>query len=270
MSKGGSSGGSALGFVFFVIVLIAMVPKPVWIALGVGIGIAVVGWIVYRAVLAAEKSRVEAEERARLERAKQAAAAKRDREERERREKQWRIDTYGRQNAELVESALVAVKQVAASEAARAGWLGDVDFSADIKGITDNFEKAHALRDVIDKLSALTKPSVEDRTILAEARTTVANLERTATDRVELISRCATEARMIDTSLRSEREDARIAEQRAELHAKLSGMLYGIEATPNTAPGDSAVDAVMARVQAYREIKSQIQRSTDGGSEDVS
>ena len=35
-------------------------------------------------------------------------------------------------------------------------------------------------------------------------------------------------------------------------------MLYGIEAAPDTTPADSAVEAVMARVQAYREIKQQI------------
>lgn len=38
----------------------------------------------------------------------------------------------------LVESAGTSVKQVLASEAARAGWLGDVDFTADIKGIAGN------------------------------------------------------------------------------------------------------------------------------------
>lgn len=42
-------------------------------------------------------------------------------------------------------------------------------------------------------------------------------------------------------------------------------MLYGIEATPGSAATDSAVDAVMARVQAYREIKNQIQRARDDG-----
>jgi hypothetical protein len=40
-------------------------------------------------------------------------------------------------------------------------------------------------------------------------------------------------------------------------------MLYGIEAAPDTTPADSAADAVMARVQAYREIKSQIQQFRD-------
>jgi len=264
MSSNKSSSGAG-GVIFFIFVLIALVPKPVWIVLGVATALGVVGWAGYKIVVALEQRSYEAEERARVEKAKQAADAKRQREERIRQEKQRRIDTLGKQNAARVESALSAVKQVAASEAARAGWLGDVDFSADIKGITDNFEKAHALRGVIDKLSALDKPSADDRKILAEAKTTAAGLEVAAIERVELIGKCAKEAQLIDKSLRTEREDARVAEQRAELHAKLSAMLYGIEATPETTQQDSAVDAVMARVQAYREIKNQIQQARDEG-----
>ena len=158
------------------------------------------------------------------------------------------------------------MKRVVESEAARAGWLGDVDFTTDIQGVADNFQKAHALRKVANELSALDKPSLDDRKILAEAKTTVAQLERAAFERVALIEKCATEARLVDESLRSERKDARTAEQRAELHAKLSAMLYGIEATPTSTPMDSAADAVMARVQAYREIKNQIQQARNDGS----
>ncbi|MBU9763546.1 hypothetical protein FR943_06780 [Mycobacterium sp. TNTM28] len=253
------------GLIFFVILLIAMVPKPVWIALGGVIAIVVVSWAGYKLVVVLEERSYEAAKRDRAEQAARAAEAKRQREQRIRTAKQRRIDTLGKRNAGLVEAALSDVKRVAASEAARAGWLGDVDFSADINAITANFEKAYALRGVTDKLSALDKPSVEDRKILAEAKTTAANLERAAIERVELIGKCAKEAQLIDKSLRTEREDAKVAEQRAELHAKLSAMLYGIEATPDTTRADSAVDAVMARVQAYREIKSQIQRARDDG-----
>ncbi|OBJ98415.1 hypothetical protein A5638_10535 [Mycolicibacterium fortuitum] len=263
MSNKSSSGAG--GAIFFLFVLIALVPKPVWIALEVIIVVVLVSWGAYKAVVALEQRSYEAQQRARVEQAAQAAQSKRQREERIRQEKQRRIDTLGKQNAGRVESALSAVKQVAASEAARAGWLGDVDFSADIKGITENFEKAHALRGVIGKLSALDKPSAEDRAILAEAKTTAANLEAAAIERVELIGKCAEEAQLIDKSLRTEREDARVAAQRAELHAKLSAMLYGIEATPQTTQQDSAVEAVMARVQAYREIKNQIQQARDAG-----
>lgn len=264
MSRNKGSSGAG-GVIFFVIVLIAMVPKPVWIALGIAVVAGVACWLAYEGVVALEKYGYEKQQRDRAQQAATAANAKHQREERIRKEKQRRIDTLGKQNAALVESALSAVKQVTASEAARAGWLGDVDFSADIKSITDNFEKAHALRGVIGKLSALDKPSAEDRKILGDAKTTAANLEVAAIERVELIGKCAKEAQLIDKSLRTEREDARVAEQRAELHAKLSAMLYGIEATPETNQQDSAVDAVMARVQAYREIKNRIQLARDGG-----
>lgn len=257
--KRSSDGSNAVGgLVFFVIVLIALVPKPVWIALGVITAVVMLGWISYKVTVALEKRSYEAHERERAQQAARAAAAKREREERVRKEKQRRIDTLGKDNAARLESALSAVRQVTASEAARAGWLGDVDFSVDIKGITDNFEKAHALGAVTRKLSALDKPSAEDRKILADAKAAIANLERAAIERVELVGKCAKEAQLIDKPLRTEREDARVADQRAELHAKLSAMLYGIEATPETMQQDSAVDAVMARVQAYRDIKNRL------------
>lgn len=245
--------------IFFVFVLIALIPKEVWIALGVVVGGAAFIGLVAWAVAANDKRVAAKEKREREERAAREAAAKREREERLRKEKQQRITSMGAENAALVESALAAVKQVHASEAARTGWLGDVDFTADIHQITDNFQKAYALRKVAEKLSALDKPTSDDRRILAEAKTTIAGLELAAVERAELIEKCATEARLIDKSLREERKDAQTAEQRAELHAKLSGLLYGIEAAPDTSPASSAADAVMARVQAYREIKSQIQ-----------
>lgn len=155
MSKGSDDLGKALGFViFFILVLIAVIPKEVWIALGVVTVAALVIWGIVRAVDAYDKRRAEAEEQARVERAAKAAAAKREREEQARKEKQHRIETLGKENAALVESSLAAVTH-------------------------------------------------------------------------------------------------------------LSAMLYGIEATPEATPTDSAADAVMARVQAYREIKNQIQQARD-------
>lgn len=261
-----SNDGCATGIVgaFFVIaVLIAAVPKPVWIFLGVVAAIAAVVGLFYWATTAYETTKAASAERARVEQAAQAAADTRQREERARKAKQQRIEVLGAKNAALVESAGASVKQVVASEAARAGWLGDVDFTADIKGIAEYFRKAHALRKVADELSALDNPSADDRRILGEAEATATTLERAGVERVHLIGRCATEAKLIDQSLRAERQEARTAEQRAELHAKLSAMLYGIEATPEAASTDSAADAVMARVQAYREIKNQIQLARD-------
>lgn len=169
----------------------------------------------------------------------------------------------GRRYASIVEPTRATVSDIRYSEAARSGLLGDIDFNADIRGITDNLLKAHELENVADTLAALDKPSADDRRILAEAKTTVAKLETAALNRVELIDKCAAEAKLIDKSLHEERQDATTSAQRAELHAKLAAMLYGIEATPDTTPTESAVDAVLMRVQAYREIKNQIRLGRD-------
>lgn len=255
MAKGGKSSDSAVGGgIIFILVLIAMIPKEVWILLGVTIGISILFWLIYKAQIAHEARQAEAAKQARIHEAAEAARAR-----------QRFIETLGEKNAGLVDAAQAAVQQVAASEAARAGWLGEIDFTTDIQAITDKFGQAHALRQVAKDLSALDKPSADDKTILAEANTTIATLETAAIERVELIQKCAFEARQIDESLRTERADAKTAEQRAQLHAKLSAMLYGIEATPDFAPADSAADAVMARVQAYQEIKREIIRVRDAG-----
>lgn len=266
MAKGGKGSDPTVGgMIIAIIVLIAIVPKPVWIGLGVTVGVSVLVWLIYKGATAYEEHRVEAAKQARQREEAEAARAKQEREEAARAAKQRLITKLGEKNAGLVESTRAAVTRVVASEAARAGWLGDVDFTADIQAITDKFQKAHALRRVARDLSALDKPSADDRSILAEANTTVANLEFAAIERVELVQKCASEARMIDESLRTERADAKTAEQRAQLHAKLSAMLYGIEATTEFPPSDSAADAVMARVQAYQEIKREIQRVRDAG-----
>lgn len=269
MAKDSNDGcaGAAGTVIVFVAVLIAAIPKPVWIAIGVVLGVASLVAVVVKLAAAYQERQAEALAQEEAGRAAQAAADKRQREERARTKKQQRITALGAKNAELVESAQTAVKRVAATEAARKGWLGDVDFTPDLQSITDSFQKAHSLRKVADQLSVLDKPSTDDRRILAEAKTTIANLECAALERVELIKKCAVEAGRIDESLRNEREDARTAEQRAELHGQLSALLYGIEATPVPAPGNSAAEAVLARVQAYREIKNQINQARHAGSE---
>lgn len=242
------------GVIVFVVLLIAFVPKPVWIALGVVAAIAILIGITIWAMSEKQRRRAAAEER--------AHAAQ---EERARREKQARIETLGQKNAELVESALAAIGQIVASEASSAGWLGDVDFTVDINAITDSLRKAHELNEVAEKLSVLSNPSDHDRIILEEARSAEEKLEHAAYERVWMIKKCAAEATLVDESLRREREEAKDAEQRAELNAKLSAMLYGIEATPDTTPPESAADGVMARVLAYREIKKSIQHLRNGG-----
>ncbi|MCV7114506.1 hypothetical protein [Mycolicibacterium setense] len=250
MSSNGSLRGSHLVFLVGVFAFLVQLPITVWITLGVIAGIVGVIALSIRAVEHRREMRAVQVEQMFIGRAAEAAAV----EERVRMAWKQRIETLGVGNAQLIDSALSALEQLSASEAARTGWLGDVDFAPDIRGITDNFEKAHALRKVVNTLSALDKPSDDDRRILAEAKNAIANLERTASERVDSIVKCARAVRLIDKTLSDKRQDAKTAEQRAELHAKLSGMLYAIEAAPNTTATDSAIDAVMMRANAFREI----------------
>lgn len=263
-----SNDGCATGFVMAIFViggLIMAIPKQVWIGIGIVVAVILVIWAVAAAIEGAEKRSLEAAKRERQEKKERAAADRREREARARAEKEHRIETLGLVNAGRVGKALVSVEQVSASEAARAGWLGDVDFSTDIASITEGYQKCYALEKVANELSALDNPNDDDRRLLDEARSTMKVLERRATERVELIDKCAKEARRIDESLKKEREDARTAEQRAALHGKLSALLYGIEATPDVSAADSGVDRVMARVAAYQEIKKQIVAARAGG-----
>lgn len=259
-----SSGKSGLGPVAvvgigFIIAVVGPLGGGVWPVLVVIIVVALalafgrVSWVLFH------EYRTEINDRAQQKREERSAAARKELQQTARLREQRLIAELGTENAAVVESAKAAVKRVVASDAARAGWLGDVDFTADIAGITDNFRKAHELRKVAQQLSKLDQPSVDDQKILADARRAAADLVATAGSRVKLIQKCAEEADMVDQSLRQERKDAQTAEQRAELHAKLSSMLYGIDAASITSSANSAADSVMARVQAYREIKNQIQ-----------
>ncbi|MDQ1306031.1 MAG: hypothetical protein QG671_1863 [Actinomycetota bacterium] len=257
--KASSTADSIVGLVIGGFILWALIPKAVWIGLVAVAGIAVAVWITHKAVTGYRRGKAAAEKQAQLDAEAEAARVKREAKENARRAKQQRIEELGAKNAAVVESAQAAVQRIVGSEAADAGWLGDVDFTADLDEITESFRKVHALRKVADELSALAEPSADDHKILAEAQAAAADLENDAVERVSLIEKCAAEAGLVDESLRVEREAARTAEQRAQLHAKLSSMLYGIEATPDMDDVDSTADAVMCRVQAYREIKSQIQ-----------
>ena len=206
---------------------------------------------------AARQKKQQAEQRAAA-----LAAAKRKREEQARLEDKQRVEALGKHGAALVKRAKSSVQRIVSSEAAREGWLGDVDFTPDVEEIEANLRRARALRGKSDELSALPKPNDDDRTIIVEAKTTIAQLERKTKERVELLERCASEAHLIDESLRRERDEVKLAAKREELHGELAAMLYRIEAAGAT-PAESAADAVMARVQAYRDIKGQIERARD-------
>lgn len=164
-------------------------------------------------------------------------------------------------NAAAVESALTAAQDLSASEAARSGWLGDIDFSEDFAIIRENFRRAQALRETADMLFLLDQPNADDRRLLQEVNNAIADLEAAATKRVDLIKQCAASARRIDVSLDDERREANTESERAELHAKLNAMLFGVRALDDRARADSGVDSVMSRVHAYLEVKKQIRQN---------
>ncbi len=245
----------AVGISFIIAIVAALsggLPRPLVVIVVIGVLLFALGKVSWEAV---QHYRSEFDRNVQEKREAHETAAMEERNK----GKQRLIAELGSENAALVESAEAAVKRVTDSEAARAGWLGDVDFSADIAAITESLRKAHELSDVAEQLSKLDNPNPHDRKLLADAQRTTADLAATATGRIKLIQQCAVEAELVDDSLRQERKDARTTEQRAELHAKLSSMLYGIEATPNPDLGSSTADSVIARVQGYREIKNQIQ-----------
>ncbi|MBM7368898.1 hypothetical protein [Gordonia hydrophobica] len=251
MAKGKNTNDGCVGVVgifvlLMVIGLLTKIPKPVWIGIGVVVGLGVLVWIgalVAEAVATARKKREAAAEKTR--RAQIAAT------------KAQRVELFGKTNAGLVEVAIAAADRIGESRAAREGWLGDIDFSADIRGIEQTFGRAQELRGVADQLRALPDPAPADRALLDDAVATARALDQTGQGRVELISRCADEAELIDDSLRREDERAQTQTQRDELQRKLNTMLYGVEAA-STEPADSAADHVLARVAGYREIKQQI------------
>jgi hypothetical protein len=197
-------------------------------------------------------------ERQKKQRAAALVAARRKLEERARLEDKQRVDALGKQGAALLKRAKSSVQQIVSTEAAREGWLGEVAFTPDIEEVEANLLRARTLRAKADELSVLPKPNDDDRKIIAEAKATAAQLERRTNERVKLLERCASEARLIDESLRRERDEVRLAAKREELHGELAAMLYRIEAAAAT-PAESAADAVIARVQAYRDIKGQIE-----------
>ena len=252
MSKGKSEADGCLGMaglalLVMVVGLLTMIPKAVWIGVAVLVGLVVLVWVAMRiaeAVTAGRRERAMRAEETRV--AHQAAATTR------------RVEILGATNARYVEKALSAAERIAESQAAQDGWLGDVDFSEDIRGIEEAFGRSQELRSVAVELQALPNPTSADRKLLADAVTAAKALVSDGRERADLIGRCADEADRIDESLRAEQERTRTEEQREELQRKLNSMLYGVEASTSVTSAESVADQVLARVAGYREIKQQI------------
>lgn len=264
----------------WIVTFVHIFPKSVSIAIGALLATLVI--FVVAAVVAGRAAEKRAEEQRRRakelefrqqeaarqkkqqleQRAAALKASKRKLEEQARLEDKQRVDALGKQGAALLKLATSSVQRLVSTEAAKGGWLGDVDFAPDLEEIEANLLKARALRRKADELSALSTPDVDDREIIAEAKSTTAHLERRTKERVELLEKCGSEARLIDESIRREREGAQLAVKREELHGELAAMLFETEATRAT-HDQSSTDAVMSRVQAYRDIKGEIERARD-------
>ncbi|MFZ2510542.1 MAG: hypothetical protein WAW85_05560 [Gordonia sp. (in: high G+C Gram-positive bacteria)] len=224
------------------------IPKEVWIVVGVLVVAAVMVAMVVNGQANRQKRRVQEAEAAKV------VAARAERERR----KQF-VDELGRRTVARIDWARSSADRVAASEAAREGWLGDTDFGPDLAAIVDSFRRARALREKAAALIVLDSSNIDDRRIIDEAEAAAQVLDDAANRNVDLIERCAAEAAAIDESLQADREAAATAQQRTELHGELSALLYGVEADPvASSNADSAAERVMARVRGYREIKQQI------------
>jgi len=172
------------------------------------------------------------------------------------RDRMRRVEELGVQGAKLYERAESAVRQTLSTEAVRSGWLGDLqenDFGADFEMIAANSRAALELRQLINELSSIPNPNGEDRRIVGDARLKVSQLDRQSRDRVVLLEKCWERAKLIDVSIRDEREQAAMAEKRDDIHSRVAAALYGADTTPDQP--SSAADRGLGFEAAYREIK---------------
>lgn len=176
--------------------------------------------------------------------------------------KERRRRDFGQAGAELFDYAERAVGVIAASEAARTGWLGDpvdFDFGADLEMIADSLRRAEEIGTVTAEASSIRNFSESDKKMLGDAQREVTRLEKSARQRAKLIGECALEADGIDRVLRAERENVVMAERRAALRKRLGPILYGSSTTAADTPSESA-DAVTARAAAFHELKALLDR----------
>lgn len=176
---------------------------------------------------------------------------------------QQRQREFGSAGASLYERADEWVSMIAASEAARTGWLGnpaDFDFRADLEeAIAANLRRAEKIRTVTADASSIREFSQADQQMLHDAKVEIAKLETSVTQRVELIGKCAEQAADIDRALREERESVVMAKRREDLRGRLGPILYGSQQMPIDSPSESA-DVVTARATAFHELKALIDK----------
>jgi len=176
--------------------------------------------------------------------------------------KQQRKLEFGSAGARLYEQADASVATIAASEAARTGWLGDpgdFDFRADLETIAATLRRAEKIRAVTADASSIRDFNQADKQMLQDAGLEIAKLESSVKQRVELIGKCAQQASDIDRALREERESDVMAKRREDLRGRLGPILYGSQKLPIDSPSES-VDVVTARAAAFHELKALVDK----------
>ena len=269
-AKKSSDDGSlmAFGIVAFVAFLAVAWPYLLgtWLAVQLGAenpstARSVVGWILESLWLA---GLVAVPTLAWLGKKKQQDEARRKQDEVRRLEllKEQRKREFGPTGARLYEQADASVATIAASEAARTGWLGDpadFDFRADLETIAATLRRAEKIRTVTADASSIRDFNQSDKQMLRDAELEIAKLQSSVKQRVELIGKCAQQASDIDRALREERESDVMAKRREDLRGRLGPILYGSQKLPIDSPSES-VDVVTARAAAFHELKALVDK----------
>ncbi|OBK82276.1 hypothetical protein A5649_09300 [Mycolicibacter heraklionensis] len=168
-----------------------------------------------------------------------------------------RVVEFGPAGARLFKEAEESVLRIAASEAARTGWLGDpadFDFHADLEAIADNLRRGKEIRAVTADASAIQGFTESDKQMLHDAQLAVARLENSVKQRVKLIGECSRHADDIDRTLREDRESVAMAKRRDDLRDRLGPILYSSGTMPTETVSESA-DVVTARATAFHDLK---------------
>ena len=168
--------------------------------------------------------------------------------------KRRRVDEFGADGVELMDRADAAVRRMMSSEAATQGWLGELDFTGDVSMIADTLRKVTALRTAAAEWAAIPNATADDDRMLRDAQRAAAKLKTAAAERVKVLHDCSLQAEQVDQSLRQQREQAAITQQRDDVRSRLDAMINGVERTAS-GPSSDSTDAVKARVAAFLELK---------------
>ena len=157
--------------------------------------------------------------------------------------------------------ARAAVRGIVASEAARSGWLGDLeasDFSADLTNLEEDLRVANQLRQLVKEISSLPSPTAADSALLEEARHKLASLDRRSADRFKLLEKSWARTKMLDKTLQKQRENLALDREREDLHQQMVAALSEVDASPDVT-SSSAAERIVALTAAYEEINGPIQ-----------